>query len=119
MFYCDECADLNKWPKTLHKSEGGCEVCNKQRVCNDRPSRLLPESPPPWSPSWPTKPGWYWFYGKRFRLSDKDEFHPVEVHGTADPGVMAYVTRGHFLHPEEGATGLWLPMQTPELPEGG
>ena len=42
MFYCDECAKKRDWPKTLFKSKGKCEICDKVRVCNDMPSSKLP-----------------------------------------------------------------------------
>ena len=46
MFYCDECRDKNEWPDTWAKSEGKCELCGKQAVCNDRPSGRLPPTKP-------------------------------------------------------------------------
>lgn len=46
MFYCDTCAERLNWPKTMFKSRGRCEMCEKPAVCNDTPSRLLPEPPP-------------------------------------------------------------------------
>lgn len=76
----------------------------------------LEDPTPSWSPEWPTEPGWYWFYGKRFRSSDKDELHPVQVYGTASPDVKCYAAGSAFIY-EESATGLWLPLETPELPE--
>jgi hypothetical protein len=42
MFYCDECAEKNGWPKTLAKSKGKCECCGKQAECNERSSSKLP-----------------------------------------------------------------------------
>jgi hypothetical protein len=46
MFYCNECAEKNKWPTGMFKSFGPCEICGKTKECNDIPSRLLPPSPP-------------------------------------------------------------------------
>ena len=42
MFYCNECAEKHKYPETISKSIGICELCNEHAECNDRPSRLLP-----------------------------------------------------------------------------
>jgi hypothetical protein len=44
MFYCDDCADKNKWPRELwmRQSRGPCEVCDKVRACYDVPSSSLP-----------------------------------------------------------------------------
>ena len=44
MFYCDDCATKKVWPKTLFKSRGNCEVCDKKdQVCNEVPAKDLPE----------------------------------------------------------------------------
>ena len=44
MFYCKECGDRVGWP-TEHMFDGGsiglCELCERERVCIDIPSRLL------------------------------------------------------------------------------
>jgi hypothetical protein len=42
MLYCDECANKRDWPITGFKSHGQCEICNKVKPCNDRPSKDLP-----------------------------------------------------------------------------
>ena len=41
MFYCDECAQKNKWPHSFSASRGNCEVCGKNGRCNDVPSSEL------------------------------------------------------------------------------
>jgi hypothetical protein len=68
-----------------------------------------------WSPDWPTEPGWYWFFGKRFGTEDCPT--TLEVAEVRQGSVMAFGTSGHHLLRELGATGLWLPLETPELPE--
>lgn len=35
MFYCNDCAEKNNWDRTLSKSGGRCEICNKHVICND------------------------------------------------------------------------------------
>lgn len=35
MFYCTECQLRNKWPISIVKSLGTCEVCGKRDLCND------------------------------------------------------------------------------------
>lgn len=42
MFFCDDCADRNRWPVSLATSYGQCEICRQVASCNDVPSRLLP-----------------------------------------------------------------------------
>lgn len=44
MFFCDECAEKNKWPKSFSKSQGNCEICKKFSVCNDVPSYRLSDT---------------------------------------------------------------------------
>jgi len=43
MFYCNNCADKNGYPKSFFKSYGSCEICNETAVCNNYKSSLLPE----------------------------------------------------------------------------
>ena len=70
-----------------------------------------------WTKDWPTEPGYYWFYGWCFRERHRSpETHLVEVWRTATPGVVSYVTEGHFLYKEEGADGYWMPARVPEPP---
>lgn len=42
MFFCDKCANENKWPKSIGRSMGACEICGKVDVCNDIPCKYLP-----------------------------------------------------------------------------
>lgn len=42
MFYCDKCSLKNKWPNSLSRSSGRCEVCGEAASCNDVPSSALP-----------------------------------------------------------------------------
>ncbi|MFA5207346.1 MAG: hypothetical protein WC428_01700 [Candidatus Paceibacterota bacterium] len=43
MFYCDDCAKENGYPTSIMKSVGLCEICGKQKTCNDVPSSQLPK----------------------------------------------------------------------------
>lgn len=76
-----------------------------------------------WQDEWPKETGMWWFYGWRFSkegIDGKDrelELCLVDVHGTAQKDVFAYVTHGHFLYKEEKATGKWQKVQIPDLPE--
>lgn len=45
MFFCNDCADERKWPKSLFRSLGRCEICGKTRECSDVPSSSLPPAP--------------------------------------------------------------------------
>lgn len=43
MFYCDKCANEKGYPLSLgFKSFGSCEICKKERACNDITSKYLP-----------------------------------------------------------------------------
>lgn len=47
MFYCDDCAHKNGWPIAfMARSYGRCEICGKERDCNDVKSSQLPPAPP-------------------------------------------------------------------------
>ena len=72
---------------------------------------------PSWSPEWPTEPGWYWFYGWEFGASTSVEAALDTVEVFASGGALVYIRSGHALRKEKGATGLWLPLETPEVPE--
>jgi hypothetical protein len=43
MFYCDPCAKKKKWPESVAKSKGPCEVCGRDAYCNDVPASKLPQ----------------------------------------------------------------------------
>ena len=43
MFYCNNCAEQQGYPKTTFTSAGPCEICGNRRGCNDVPSSKLPE----------------------------------------------------------------------------
>ena len=73
-----------------------------------------------WAKEWPTEPGYYWFYGWRFKAwggtrSRPPELHFVRARRTANS--IALVTNGHFLYKAEGGEGLWMPARVPEPPE--
>lgn len=42
MFYCDTCRKPRKWPQSLSRSNGLCEVCGKRATCHNVPSADLP-----------------------------------------------------------------------------
>lgn len=44
MFYCNECAKKRKWPITIFRSYGACELCEKVVSCNSVKSKDLPIS---------------------------------------------------------------------------
>ncbi len=43
MFYCYACGEEKGWPTEGSRSLGQCEVCEKQELCTDVPSKLLPK----------------------------------------------------------------------------
>jgi len=47
MFFCEPCRAKNKWPESLARSLGQCEVCHQPANCFDIPSSRLPDPPSP------------------------------------------------------------------------
>ena len=45
MFYCDRCRVKRKWPMSLFKSHGPCELCRTVTGCNDIAAKDLPVPP--------------------------------------------------------------------------
>ena len=44
MFYCNPCGDAHKWPKSVSRWRGCCEMCAEySEDLNDIPSRALPD----------------------------------------------------------------------------
>jgi hypothetical protein len=43
MFYCDQCAKENGWPRSSSRWNSVCEVCDVLSECNDIPSCALPD----------------------------------------------------------------------------
>ena len=74
-----------------------------------------------WQREWPTELGRWWFYGWSWggarARADKPELYLVDVGETVVLGSMVYETDGEFLYKEEGATGMWMKAQLPELPK--
>lgn len=69
-----------------------------------------------WTKEWPRTAGRYWFYGIRYKNSDRREIFTVNVMICSN-GVPVYVCEGQFLYKQEGAEGYFAPMEEPELPK--
>ena len=70
-----------------------------------------------WTHEWPTKPGWYWFYGDPYKKEPEFRYivlHPVSVHQGANS--LVYVTGAGFMYKVEASNGLWTKMIVPEVP---
>ena len=95
--------------------KGAAEAAKAIRELQSKAGTQEPP-PPSWSPSWPTEPGWYWFYGK---ASENAEVRGpnLAMAYTADAFLHVSLMRGYHIRQDLGATGLWLPLQTPEVPE--
>ena len=115
---------FDKLKQVLHEALDGrlralVEVCN---CADDRAflaARLAEEivaaESASWSETWPTEPGYYWFYGWPFKSRcHNPELHFVRAFRTANS--LALVTNGHFLYRTEGGEGYWMPARVPELP---
>ena len=70
-----------------------------------------------WTHDWPTKPGWYWFYGDPHGNRYKDQFvrlYPVRV-GKISNG-LSYVAEGNFTFKSQASDGVWTKMIVPSEP---
>ena len=91
-------------------SEGLCPRCG-QKMGSEK---LV------WSEEWPTKEGMYWFYGWRSEFWDQQpKLRVVKVQHTGQDTkpYPTYICDGAFLYKSEGANGLWLSIDMPQLPE--
>lgn len=66
-----------------------------------------------WSAEWPTKPGWYWFFGYLYG-GETREYAPVQVFKVSN-GVVRTVN-GNFMYRSEGHLGLFIPAIVPSPP---
>lgn len=85
------------------------------RLCAEVQKKVedLQSTPSPsWSPEWPTREGWYWFYGKLSDVRYRVNLYAVLVDESGIPMIGPY-----DLNESAGATGLWLPLETPAPPE--
>jgi len=70
-----------------------------------------------WTKEWPTKVGWFWFYGWKY---GKDDYHPdpelcvVRTYMAAN-GLM-HTIDGQFMYRSEGHDGVFQEMILPVLP---
>jgi hypothetical protein len=67
-----------------------------------------------WTEEWPSEPGWYWMWGKRFPKSEKPELRPVQfIRSTC--GLLA-IDGGSFLYQQDAGEVVWQPIVMPGLP---
>ena len=66
-----------------------------------------------WTPDWPTKPGWYWFYGHKYG-EDRVSMSVVRVDKISN-GLM-HVIDGAFMYKQEKHRGVFQRMSTPVVP---
>jgi hypothetical protein len=58
-----------------------------------------------WTKEWPTKAGWYWFWGYRFKSSAEPRLCMVRVHVTE--GNITRLADGNFMYKAEGTYGVF------------
>jgi len=69
-----------------------------------------------WSKEWPNEIGEWWFYGWKFgETSDKPSLTLVKVRLSGNKQLMI-IGDGHWWCPEEGAIGLFIKADLPDLP---
>ena len=66
-----------------------------------------------WTNKWPTKPGWYWFYG-RFYGEDRHSLGIVRVIQVSNG--LTYILDGHGMFKSEGHDGVFHPLIVPTIP---
>ena len=69
-----------------------------------------------WTEKWPTKPGYYWFFGKIEKDSIKDDLYLVTV-GRSYDGFTTYIVRGFAIMKSLTGEGVWQPVILPTLPD--
>ena len=78
-----------------------------------------------WTSEWPTEPGYYWFYGRRWRSSDCNDFYLVGVHELggdvvyvqAEPRCLEIEAGGPFIYKDTVGLGWWQKVQFPDAPK--
>jgi hypothetical protein len=74
-----------------------------------------------WIKQFPEEPGWYWFYGVRYRAKDgypnrEPELYTVKVNAINNG--FTYVANGQFMYESEVGDYRFCPMEVPDtLPE--
>ena len=73
-----------------------------------------------WTKEWPTEPGYYWFYGRRFRTihlkQEANSTYFVEVFISSNKSPV-YICSGNFLSKGEEAEGWWTRAELPDPPK--
>jgi len=72
-----------------------------------------------WTYSWPTEPGWYWYYGDPYSLQNEPRhvyMRPVKA--SKGQNAMMFVTEGQFMYKSvAGPDGVWTKMNVPDDPQ--
>jgi hypothetical protein len=69
-----------------------------------------------WSAEWPTKPGYYWFFGYQFKSESNKHLYTVRVVSIAD-NKRATICEGSFMYKSATGKGYWQEIELPELKE--
>lgn len=100
----------------------GCKY-GKDPVCSvmtEAKRQSFPcEDCPPWRAEWPSKPGFYWFWGRTSRhIEIEPTMHLVAVSKVLkdDKPVLVYLYPAGELAQQFGAHGFWLPARLPDAP---
>lgn len=57
-----------------------------------------------WTNKWPTRPGWYWFYGRHYG-EEKHSLAAVRVVQISNG--LIYILNGHGMHKSDGHKGVF------------
>jgi len=69
-----------------------------------------------WSTDWPDEIGSWWFYGWKFgETEEKPSLTLIKVRRSGNNELMI-IGEGHFWYAKEGAIGLFVKVDLPDLP---
>jgi hypothetical protein len=69
-----------------------------------------------WQTLWPIEEGLYWFFGVAHKCEVENRLRVVRVRGAGER--LFYIVDGSFLYKSEGATGVFLRLLEPQIPDG-
>lgn len=70
-----------------------------------------------WTTDWPRKPGFFWFYGERWKgLQDEMSLYCVEALRKKSGGKLIYATTGSPIEKRQVGACRWAKIEPPTLP---
>ncbi len=108
----DEVVETFKRARTLTRKYGANVLfLNELDLLEDKTGETMPKNE--WTSDWPTKPGWYWFYGQKYGEVERS-MSTIRVRRAMN-GVYRVID-GHFMYQQEGHRGMFQRIPTPVVP---